>query len=151
MRGFMTWQPLAAADAEVLRAAGDTPPGTVVEVVDVPIDRTAAHSAMSVFAEAFDPFAGRHPGRFLAFTDQAAGSSTCTIDESTGLRIGIHVDNFYCGGRHSPAAIAAFPATLTKFVKLAEAVFAPMPKPLTSRYSTRTTGLFGSALTRPIA
>ncbi len=88
------WQPLTTTDAEHLRADGDSAAATVVEVVDVPIDRAAAHATMPISAEAFDPFTGRHASQFLAFTDQAAGGPTTTIDESTGLRIGIHVDNF---------------------------------------------------------
>lgn len=88
------WKPLGAADAERLHAGPGTPPSTVIEVVDVPIDRAAAHATMPVSAAAFDPFAGRHRSEFLAYTDQPHGSSTTTVNEAIGLRIGIHVDNF---------------------------------------------------------
>lgn len=88
------WQPLTAQQAAQLRADDTTDPNTVVEVVQVPIDRAAAHAIMPVTATAFDPFAGRHAADFLGYLDQEPGLRTGTIDESQGLRIGIHLDNF---------------------------------------------------------
>ena len=82
---ILVWKPLTIADAEHLRANGNSAAATIIEVVDVPIDRAAAHATMPISALAFDPFTGRH---------DSAGGPTTTIDESTGLRIGIHVDNF---------------------------------------------------------
>lgn len=88
------WQPLTAQQAAQLRANDTTDPNMVVEVVQVPIDRAAAHAIMPVTATAFDPFAGRHAADFLGYLDQELGLRTGTIDESQGLRIGIHLDNF---------------------------------------------------------
>ena len=88
------WQPLTARQAAQLRADSTTDPNTVVEVVQVPIDRAAAHAIMPVTATAFDSFAGGHAADFLGYLDQDVGLRTGTIDESQGLHIGIHLDNF---------------------------------------------------------
>ena len=88
------WRPLTAQQAAGLRADDTTDPNTVVEVIQVPIDRAAAHAIMPVTATAFDPFDGRHAADFLGYLDQEPGLRTSTIDESQGLRIGIHLDNF---------------------------------------------------------
>lgn len=88
------WLPLTPEQATALRADAATDPNTVVEVVEVPIDRAAAHAIMPVTAGNFDPFAGRHAADFLGYLDQEPGLRTGTIDESQGLRIGMHLDNF---------------------------------------------------------
>ncbi|OLE20960.1 MAG: hypothetical protein AUG49_23160 [Catenulispora sp. 13_1_20CM_3_70_7] len=88
------WRPLTAQQAAELRADATTDPNTVVEIVEVPIDRAAAHAIMPVTAGDFDPFAGRHDADFLGYLDQDPGLRTGTIDESQNLRIGIHLDNF---------------------------------------------------------
>lgn len=88
------WLPLTTQQAAELQADPATDPNTVVEVVDVPIDRAAAHAMIPTTASEFEPFAGRHNADFLGYVDQDPGLRTSTIDESRDLRIGIHLDNF---------------------------------------------------------
>lgn len=65
-----------------------------MEIIEVPIDRTAAHAMIPIAASDFDPFAGRYAADFLGYVDQDPGLRTSTIDQSQDLRIGIHLDNF---------------------------------------------------------
>jgi hypothetical protein len=88
------WQPLTEQQATDLRANSTTDPNTVVEIVEVSIDRTAAHAMIPIAASNFDPFDGRHAADFLGYVDQDPGLRTSTIDQSQDLRIGIHLDNF---------------------------------------------------------
>jgi hypothetical protein len=61
---------------------------TLVELVRVPdvVSRDEIHR--------FQPFADRHPARFLGYAECAADQLTTTTDPSTMRRIGIHLDNF---------------------------------------------------------
>jgi hypothetical protein len=88
------WQALSPQQANSLRADPDTDPGTVVELVTVPIDRAAAYAMLPITATSFDPFAGKQRAEFLAYADQPAGARTTTTDPAIDRRIGLHVDNF---------------------------------------------------------
>jgi hypothetical protein len=88
------WQPTSRTDATSLQADSHTPPSTLVEIVRVPIDVTATHAIVAESPGRIEPFGTPRPGEFVGYADQGPGERTTTIDWSTDLRIGIHVDNF---------------------------------------------------------
>lgn len=89
------WRPLTAADAGPLRATAGDNPATVIELARaLPGWRPEPDQPLTRHIPAPAPFAGHCAAQFLAFTDSQPGQPTTTIDESAGLRIGVHLDNF---------------------------------------------------------
>ncbi|WP_125778119.1 hypothetical protein [Antribacter gilvus] len=88
------WERLTPPEAELLRASDENPASTVLELVKGPLDHIAARATIAEDPSLLDPLDGRAPATFVGFTDSDPGQRTTTIDWSTNLRIGIHVDNF---------------------------------------------------------
>jgi hypothetical protein len=82
------WTPLPIAVAEEFRASSDDAPATVIELARILPDwpESRAGTDPGLIAES--------RAQFLAFTDSQPGQATTTIDEATGRRIGLHLDNF---------------------------------------------------------
>lgn len=85
------WQPLGAEEVKAL--SGGTVDGAQVEIVR-PRPDAPRQGVTPEQISAYDPFAGRWPGSFLGFVDNAAGLATTTIDTAIGTRLGVHLDNF---------------------------------------------------------
>lgn len=89
------WRPLPEAEAGLLRAAADDDPATVIELSRVlPGWPPEPSQATTGYDSCVPLLASGHAAQFLACTDSPPRQATTTVDESVGLRIGVHLDNF---------------------------------------------------------
>jgi hypothetical protein len=86
------WEPLTAEQINAL-SVGPAVDGALVEIVrphrDVP-----KYDATADEISSYDPFRDQWASWFLGFVDNLAGQATTTVDTDTGLRLGVHLDNF---------------------------------------------------------
>lgn len=90
------WRPITPDEADELRAGALSPDNVRVELIrrSLPSFTTDDEAGRLGAAANIDPLPGRWPDNLLGCTVCPGDSVTSTHDSTTGLRIGLHVDNF---------------------------------------------------------